>query len=482
MSAKAAPKASANTVIEPSRETPVRDEVDVLVAGGGLGGVSAAVAAARAGARTLLVERNGFPGGVATAGLCCSVQNRFYTPSHELIVKGNALEFVDELAEADGPSSHWHDHKGHIIYDVERGKLVLIELLERAGVTYLFDTLVTDDLMSGDRIEGVIVASKSGREAIKAKVVVDATGDADVAYLAGAPVRWIHEGVWARHSYDFRMGNVDVDRFVGYFREHPDQYPPHMDVDWTFEEAYQQYQGTGTFLFPHGGGEQLELIKRGIASGEYQTALGVYDSLDALQMHAIRDMGMVHIITGFVDIDDLDIAKISRAMSDGKRLAFYVADYFRKHLPGFERAFVTSTADDLGMRATRWIEGAFDFTREMRSTATRFPDAVGRGVVERHFVKNPAPGAWGVTTFEDDSFDIPYRCLLPCKVDGLLMGSGRSVSASDPMLLRTMALTMIVGQGAGVAAAVSAQEGVAPRVVNIEVVQGELRRQGADLG
>ena len=135
MSAKVGSKASVNTVIEPSRETPVRDEVDVLVVGGGLGGVSAAVAAARAGARTLLVERNGFPGGVATAGLCCSVHNRFYTPSHELIVKGNALEFVDALAEAGGPSSHWHDHKGHIIYDVERGKLVLIELLERAGVT-----------------------------------------------------------------------------------------------------------------------------------------------------------------------------------------------------------------------------------------------------------------------------------------------------------------------------------------------------------
>lgn len=117
-------------VKEAARSIPIRKDVDVLVVGGGLAGVSAAVAAARTGAKTLLIERNGFPGGVATAGMCCSVFNCFYTPSHELIVKGNALEFVDELARAEGPGSGWHNHKGHIIFDIERGKLTLIELLE----------------------------------------------------------------------------------------------------------------------------------------------------------------------------------------------------------------------------------------------------------------------------------------------------------------------------------------------------------------
>lgn len=472
---------SKDVAIEPAREICVRDEVDVLAAGGGLGGVSAAVAAARAGAKALLIERNGFPGGVATAGMCCSVFNCFYTPSHELVVKGNALEFVEELAKAEGPRSSWHNHKGHIIYDIERGKLVLIELLEKAGVDYLFDTIITNVIMEGNVLQGVFIESKSGREAVKAKVIVDATGDADVAHFAGAPLHQIHEKMRARHSYCFRVGNVDVDKLVNYFIKNPDQYPQFMDVDWDLKEAIAQYKKTGTFLFPHGGGMQLESIKKGVASGEYKTTLGVYNSLDALQMHAIRNLSIVHIVTGFCSIDDMDVSKITRAMTDGKRMAFYITDYFQQHIPGFEKACVIGTADDLGMRATRWIDGEFVFTEDMRSNPTKFKDAIGRGVVQRNYVKNKAAGAWSVQTFIDQTFDVPYRCLLPRGIEGLLMGAGRSVSASNPFLLRTMALTMVVGQGAGAAAAVSAQTGVTPRNVNIAAVQEELERQGVSL-
>jgi len=469
-------------VREPSRDVPVRDEVDVLVVGAGLGGVSAAVAAARTGARTLLIERNGFPGGVATAGMCCSVFNCFYTPNHELIVRGNSLEFVDELAKTGGTKSNWHNHKGHIIFDVEQGKLTLIRLLEKAKVNYLFDTLATNVIMDGNAVRGVFIESKSGREAIMAKVVVDATGDADIAHFAGAPLFQINEKMRVRHSYCFRVGNVDVDKFVQYFVDNPDQYPSYMDVDWNFQEAYEHYKQTGTFLFPHGGGIQLNLIKKGIKSGEYTTNLGLYDTLDALQMHAIRDQGVVHIITGFCDIYDMDIAKITQAMTDGKIMAFYITDYFRKYIPGFENSYVIGTADDLGMRATRWINGEFTFTADMKSNPTKFKDTIGRGVVEKHYIKNKAPGAWGVQALANGSFDIPYRCLLPRKVENLLIGSGRSVSARPPTLLRTMALTMVVGQGAGVAAAVAARDNVTPRRVNITGVQKELRQQGVNLG
>ena len=470
------------TVLEPARHIPVRDEVDVLVAGGGLGGVSAAVAAARAGARTLLVERNGFPGGVATAGMCCSVFNCYYTPSHELIVKGNALEFVDELAKAEGPGSRWHDHKGHIIYDIERGKLALIELLERAGVHYLFDTMVANAVMEGDTIRGVVVESKSGREAVRAKAVVDATGDADVAHMAGAPLRKMdNETRPGKHSYVFRVGNVDVDRFIEYLAEHPDQYPPYMDVDWAFDEAYKQYKETGTFLFPHGGGIQMDLIQKAIANGDYVTNLGTQDNLAAFQMHAIRDLGVVHMVTGFFSFDGLDIARITEAMTEGKRMAFMATEMFRKYMPGFERACVIGTADDLGVRISRWIEGEFDFTKEMRDQPSHFEDAIGRGVVQHNYVKNPAQGAWGVQSFRDATFDIPYRCLVPRRVEGLLMGAGRSVSASNPSLLRVMAHTMVVGQGAGAAAALAAADECPPRHVDICRLQKELMHQGVVL-
>jgi hypothetical protein len=470
------------TIAEPAREVPVRAEVDVLVAGGGLAGVSAAVAAARAGARTLLIERNGFPGGVATAGMCCSIFNCLYTPSHELIVRGNALDFVERLAHCGGPRSGWHSHKGHIIYDLERGKLALIELLEEAGADYLFDTLATSAIVEGNRLQGIVIESKSGREAILAQAVVDTTGDADVAYLAGAPTRSVAELGWAKHSYCFRIGNVDVGRFVRYFADNPGQYPPYMDVDWDFEEALRQYEETGTFLFPHGGGYQMDLIKEGIASGEYPERLGVHDQLPACQMHAIRDLGVVHIITGFCEMDDLDVAQITRAVSDGKRMAFHVTEFFTRHVPGFERAFVIGTADDLGIRASRWIEGEFDFAAEMKSEGARFEDAIGRGVVQRDLKKHEGPKAWGCQTFVDATFDIPYRCLLPKRVEGLVMGAGRSLSQTNPFLLRVMALTMVTGQAAGVAAAVSADQGTTPGAVDVSCVQETLRDQGVELG
>ena len=199
-------------------------------------------------------------------------------------------------------------------------------------------------------------------------------------------------------------------------------------------------------------------------------------------MHALRDRGVVHLVTGHVQFNDLDVAKISRAVIDGRRMAGIVTGFFRSHVPGFERAFLVATADDLGIRASRWSDGEFVFTRAMKRNPTRFDDAVGRGVVQRDIRKHPGKRAWGVQTFTDDTFDVPYRCLVSWQVEGLIMGAGRSVSAEDPYLLRVMVLTMVVGQAAGAAAAVAAASGTTPRAVNVGAVQAELRRQGVELG
>jgi hypothetical protein len=467
------------TIEEAARNVPVLDAVDVLVCGGGLGGISAAMAAARAGARTLLVERNGFLGGVATAGMCCSMFNCFYTASHRLGVTGNAFEVANALADATGYSRRWQAHKGHIIYDVEQAKLVLADLVADAGAQVLLDTVVADTIMDGSHLRGVVVDSKSGRQAILAGAVVDATGDADVAAGAGVP---LHTRPAAhRHSYCFRVGQVDVDRFVEYFVSHPDQYPAYMDVDWSAEEALAQYADCGTFLFPHGGAMQMDLFNEAVASGDYPLEVGMHRVVNACQMHALRDRGVVHIITGEVELEALDITQISRAMRDGRRMAFAVTDFFRRRVPGFERAFVVATADDLGIRVSRWLDGEFAFTRAMKERATRFDDVIGRGVVQHDMVKHPGAGAWGVQTFADQTFDIPYRCLLPRTVDGLLVGAGRSVSAEDPWVLRVMALTMVVGQAAGAAAAVAIRTGAGPHGADIRQVQEELIGQNVSL-
>ncbi|MBT4820225.1 MAG: FAD-dependent oxidoreductase, partial [Lentisphaerae bacterium] len=252
-------------VLQAPREIPVRGEYDVIVCGGGLGGTAAAVAAGRTGARTLLIERNSFLGGVATAGMCCSIFNCYYTSEGQLGTTGIAVEVADKLAESMGYGRKWHKHKGHIIYDIERGKQVLQDLVVDAGAELLLQACVAGAVVSDGALDGVVVETKSGPQAIRAKVVVDATGDSDVAARAGARVRVIEKGV---HSLCFRLGNVDVDMFVDYFREHPEQFPEYMDVDWTLPEALAQYDECGTFLFPHGGGMQMDAFKQAKANGD----------------------------------------------------------------------------------------------------------------------------------------------------------------------------------------------------------------------
>ena len=466
------------TVTEDSREIPVRGEFDVIVCGGGLGGTAATIAAARAGAKTLLIERNSFLGGVATAGMCCSIFNCYYTASRQLGTTGIAVEVADAMAEAMGYGSKWHKHKGHIIYDIERGKQVLQDLVDEAGAEVLLQSWTAGAVVEHGDLRGVIVETKSGREALLAKVVVDATGDSDVAARAGAPVRVAEKGV---HSLCFRLGNVDVDAFVEYFREHPDQFPEYMDVDWTLAEALAQYDDCGTLLFPHGGGMQMDAFKRAKANGELPSTIGIQDTTDACQMHALRQTGIVHVITGFTRFNGLDADLISRSIHDGRCMAFTVAEVYKKYVPGFANAFVAGTAVNLGVRTSRYLDGDFVFTAQMMQAGIRQPDAVGRAVGWDHMVKHSGANAWGAQVCRADSFDVPFRCLVPREIDGLLMGAGRSISTDNPSLLRVMAHTMVVGQGAGAAAAVAAKTGIAPRQVDVKAVQAELRQQGVGL-
>jgi hypothetical protein len=468
------------TLLEPTRQLPIRGGYDVIVCGGGLGGTAAAMAAARAGASTLLIERNGFLGGVATAGMCCSIFNCFYTGGSDrrLETTGIALELADAMAEATGFGRKWHNHKGHIIYDIECGKRVLQERVAGAGAEILLQVWTAGAVVEDGAVRGVIVESKSGREVICAKVVVDATGDADIATRAGAPVHIQQQGA---HSLCFRLGNVDVDAFVGCFRKHPDRFPEYMDVDWSLAEALAQYDDCGTFLFPHGGGMQLDAFARARQNGDLPSAIGIQDTTDACQMHALRQTGVVHVITGFTHFDVIDSEQISQSILDGRRMAFTIAEVYKRYIPGFANSFVAGTAANLGVRTSRYLNGDFVFKAAMMQAGVRHPDAVGRFVGYDNIMKHSGLNAWGAQVCHTDSSDLPYRCLLPKEVDGLVMGAGRSISTDSPWLLRVMAHTMVVGQGAGTAAAVAARSGAAPRHVDISAVQEELRRQGVVL-
>ena len=466
-------------VHEGPRGVSLRRATEVLVCGGGLGGVAAALGAARAGARTVLLERQAFLGGVATAGQCCSMLNCFATADGQIVTAGIPLEIADALAAATGYGSKWRAHRGHLIYDLEAAKRVLEELVLGAGAEVLYHNVVAAPILDGPRLEGVMAESPSGRGAVLARTVVDATGDADVAALTGAPVRSV--GQRGLHSLCFRLGHVDVDRFVAFFERHPEQYAEHMDVDWTLADALAQYRDCGTFLFPHGGGMQLALLQQARADGELPEKLGLYHTLDACQMHALRDRGVVHVITGFVNFDGLDDGLLSGSLTDGRRLAALIADVFRRRLPGFDRCFLLSTADALGVRVSRHVQGHFELTSQMIAESRHFPDVVARVMVPDQKIKHPGRHAWGVQVPRAAGADVPYGCLLPSGVDGLLMGAGRSLSVDNPWLLRVMVHTMAVGQAAGVAAALAARQRTTPRALDPAPVQAELRRQGVTL-
>jgi len=454
----------------PAAKTTIAGKYDVVVAGGGIAGVAAATAAARAGARVALVEMQPFAGGVTTASLESSMCNYFHNTQGERIVAGRPLELVERMVQLGAAHKNWDKHRGHVVFDSELGKLAMDEMLEAAGVDRLYNYLVTDAVMEGNRLVGLHVASRSGNQVMRAECVVDCTGDGDVAHYAGAP---LHRGPRhaSVHSYLFRLGNVDLDATYRYFRENPAEYVAGTDINLSFEEGMAFYEDTGVMYIHHHGTKLKKAVQEPIERGEYSRELGPFKKLDAFQMHGIRHNRTLVVNTGWFVMPEPDAAALSAIVVAGRKMARYVAEFLRKHLPGCEESFVVTTANAPGIRRTRWLAADFTLTRAIYDTAPRFPDAVGRGVKiqQRPLYRT------------DETFDVPLRCLLPREIDGLLVGSGRSASCVPAELLRVQPATMIVGQGAGAAAAVSVRDGVPPRNVDVRAVQEALRAQGVDL-
>ena len=442
-------------------------EYDVIVAGAGLAGVCAASASARAGARTLVVEKEPFAGGVSTAGLETSICNYFINTRHEIVVGGCPLELIERMVKRGAVSRNWNRHRGHVVFDVELGKICMDEMLEDAGAEILFDTLITDAIVEGNNVRGIQTANRSGLQERRASCIVDATGDADVAARAGVSLRIADY----EHSFLFRLGNVDVDKFVAYFRDNPDEYATGIDIDLSFEEAIAFYEDTGILFCHHGCGRRLTPVCDAVQKGEYPLQWGSYRNMNIFQLHAIRENSTMIVNTGFFDLSEPGGNALSDFLREGRKLSHYVADFLRRSLPGLENSFVLATANASGLRRTRYLDAGFTFTREMYDSGAVYPDRVGRGVVVQK----------GKLHITDTTFDIPLRCLMPPVMDGIIIGSGRSASSEPAEILRTMPVTMSVGQGAGAAAAVAANERTRIRDVDTSLVRKELAGSGVSI-
>jgi len=455
------------TIQHPARETPVLGDYDVVVCGGGPAGSAAAIAAARSGAKTLLVEGQGQLGGMGTSGLVShwlggrmndcrrwAVGGIFRELSLRGVERGVA---VLPEPEPDGVSPRGWQRAGQLVagvpFDPYGMAALLDDVLAEAGVEVLFFTRVVDVVTAEDRIRHIITHNKSGFQAVGAATVIDATGDADVAALSGCPT------VLGREE-DRLMTPVTL-------QMHMD----HVDVDAL--KAYVNARNKGGYRW-------LDEIQALMDQGDWPFT---YNRLITVQLTE-PDVFMVNTsrLTGF---DGTDGASVSRAMAQGRRESLQLQAILSKHIPGFEQARIKAVAPLLGVRETRRIVGDFALSVDDLVSGRAFADTIGFSAYGWDL---PDPKRPSYQPFHEQRVHtpeltpIPYRVMLPRGIANLIC-PGRAVSCERDVLgpLRVMAPCMAMGEAAGTAAAQSVQGDRPFRALDIATLQDALRHRGAIL-
>ena len=444
---------SLKTIIEPASEINVLWEADVVVVGGGPGGHAAAVSAARSGADTVLLERYGHLGGMATGGLVIMIPH-LSDGTEKIILAGQCREWLDRL-DVRGASVHqryedvgsddkelveyWRDFHQFFIcedriqlgamVDPEMLKCVLNDMVEEAGVKLFLHSWGTRAIVDKNEVQGVIFESKSGRQAILGKVIIDATGDGDLLPSAGAEFdRNIKPDLRiATVAVVFRLGNVDTKRH-GEFKK---------------SEAKKHE----------------ELMRELVQLGGFPVA----------QRSAHDDV--LWVSNWIPGLDILNVEDLTRAEVEIRKRMLITYDFFKKHVPGFEKSFILDTASQTGTRGSRRVIGEYTVTEKDVNSGEIHEDTIAVCPQLRHVVSPEHPHV-----------HIPYRSLVPRKVENLLV-AGRSFSSDDIVNndYNLIPHCIIYGQAAGTAAALSIKNGVKIRNVDYGALKDSLIKQNVVL-
>ena len=445
-------------ISEPARQTPVIRECEVLVVGSGPGGLAAALAAARAGADTVLVERFGCLGGnITTVGV-----EGFAWYRHERTVEAGGIgrEF-EKRAKA---ASHAVPESQSLSYelDSEGFKLVADDLAEEAGIDVRMHRLFVAPVMEGPRVAGIVVESKAGREAILAGVTIDATGDADIAHRAGAPTRMTPREDMQAASVMFHLAGVDRARFLAGVRADPQTYADWASGEWEIETSGKEDAMFSPFL-----GKPFERARReGLIPPALNTIGGTWGA--AHETGELTYMNLVHLPA----IDGTDPDSMTEGEKAGRRQAMQAIEALRAYTPGCEAARLRNFGMTIGIRDTRKIAAVYDLTEGDVRGEARFEDSIG---IYPEFIDG-----YGVLILPTTGryMHVPYRALLPRGVEGLLV-AGRAIGGDRiaHAATRNMACCAVAGQGAGIAAAEAVKQRRDVSGIDLGPVRAELGRQ-----
>jgi hypothetical protein len=444
-------------------------ECDVLVVGGGTSGIVAALAAARNGAKTVLVERYGFLGGTLINGavILHSFFNQYkaYPEAGKIqLVRGIAQEIVDRMVAAGGSLGHAEQEVGTTQYDPvitcidhEMFKHEAFSMMVESDVKLYMHTLMTDVVSENGRIAGVVVENKSGRGIINAKVVIDTTGDADVAHRLGVKCFDLHKHMGV--SMTFGLANIQPAKTLEFVR---------------------QYDGMLFQLARVDRGEGIDDIARLCfivnKAEQFEDFVKAHPYINRPKMVCIYENNAAYVnVNGMSGINPVDADDLTRAEIELRKQISEIVAFFKENIPGFERCHLSWTADQACIRKSRIVDCEYDLTPEEIVDGTRFDDEIA---LFGYHDSNPH-----VMIKNGGFYGIPYRALLPKGAENLLV-AGRLIT-TDPVAhnsTRNTVACMAEGQAAGTAAALAVQTGVPPASIDVQALRAQLRRDGAYLG
>ena len=428
------------TVIPYEKQIPVKKHYDVIVAGSGPAGICAAVAAAREGVSVALVERYGVLGGNLTIGYVGPILG-------EVAPGGMRDELLGLLGVPD------NDILGvvGVAHDVEKAKRVLINFARQAKVDVILQTSICDVVMEGQVLRGIIAAGKKGMYALTANVVIDATGDGDISYFSGAgySIGRSEDGLMQPVTLQFTIDNVDERVAITCIGE--------VDDVMLGDERFLDFTA--------------RCVKEGILP----------EVMSSVRLHRTVTPGERRVNTTQANgINATEVQDVMKAEVELRNQIHDLVLFLRKYVPGYENCKVKSSANTLGVRETRRFIGEYILTDDDLTHGRKFEDAIVHNANFIVDIHNPIGGGQAEGVPEHvKPYDIPYRCFVPVGVDHLLL-SGRCISGTHRAhaSYRVMSICMAMGQGTGIAAALSVKEKVSPRLLSASMI----RRRLIDLG